>query len=130
MRSSPRIPSHDALQGCFTSITSSGIGWLRMILVGRPAGPEVSTLRFPDYYRTMNVSAAARLVSLLVLVLFCAGADWPAWRGPRGNGVCDETGLPLNWSSTENVSWKAPLPGPGNSTPIVSGGKVFVDRKS
>ena len=53
-------------------------------------------------------------------------ADWPAWRGPYGTGVCDETDLPTKWSATENVAWKAPLPGPGTSTPVIAAGRVFV----
>ena len=55
-------------------------------------------------------------------------ADWPAWRGPTGIGVSAETDLPTKWSKTENVRWRVPLPEPGNSTPIVSKGRVFVTQ--
>src|SRR3954471_426178 len=55
-----------------------------------------------------------------------AAADWPAWRGPAGNGITQETNLPETWSQTENVTWRAPLPGPGNSSPVVLGDRVFV----
>ncbi len=55
-------------------------------------------------------------------------ADWPAWRGPTGQGHCDEAGLPLTWSGTENVRWKVPLDHPGNSTPVVWGDRVFVTQ--
>jgi len=51
--------------------------------------------------------------------------NWPAWRGPNGDGVTTETNLPLTWSATENVRWKIPLPEPGNSTPIVWGDRIF-----
>src|SRR3954470_14405488 len=57
-------------------------------------------------------------------------ADWPAWRGPAGNGITQETNLPESWSQTENVTWKAPLPGPGNSTPVVFGDRVFLTAAS
>lgn len=53
-------------------------------------------------------------------------ADWPAWRGPTGQGVTAERDLPTTWSATENVTWKTPLPGPGNSTPVVWGDRVFL----
>src|SRR5918995_3665778 len=53
-------------------------------------------------------------------------ADWPGWRGPKGDGSSDETAFPVQWSATENVKWKAALPGTGHSSPIVSRGKVFV----
>ena len=56
-----------------------------------------------------------------------AGAgDWPAFRGPDGNGMADEKTAPLHWGPDKNVRWKAPLPGPGNSSPIVSRGRVYV----
>ena len=52
--------------------------------------------------------------------------DWPQWRGPEANGISPETGLPLRWSASENVAWKARLPGRGMSTPIVLADRVFV----
>lgn len=55
-----------------------------------------------------------------------AAEDWPAFRGPRGNGISAETSVPLNWATDRNVAWKIPLPTPGNGSPIVSAGRVFV----
>ena len=70
--------------------------------------------------------------TLLLLILFSSLAaqagDWPAWRGPQGIGVSDEKDLPIKWSAKESVRWRVPLPGPGNSTPIVSRGRVFVTQ--
>lgn len=60
-------------------------------------------------------------------------ANWPQWRGPNFNGSTTETGLPLKWSKTENVVWRAKLPGAGAATPVVWEDKVFVssaDAKS
>jgi outer membrane protein assembly factor BamB len=34
--------------------------------------------------------------------------------------------VPLRWSGTENVAWKAPVPGVGHSSPIVAGDRVFL----
>ncbi|MDX1983942.1 MAG: PQQ-binding-like beta-propeller repeat protein [Bryobacteraceae bacterium] len=67
----------------------------------------------------------------LLLVLACLSTpalaeNWPSWRGPAASGVSSETGLPLTWSRTENVAWRVPLSDPGNSTPIVWGGRIFV----
>ncbi len=53
-------------------------------------------------------------------------ADWPQFRGPLGGGHSTETGLPLRWSETENVTWKAVVPGRGFSSPVVHGGKVWL----
>jgi outer membrane protein assembly factor BamB len=54
------------------------------------------------------------------------GDNWPQFRGPTGQGLSAETGLPLNWSATENIVWKTPLPGEAWSSPIVWGDHVFV----
>ncbi len=69
-----------------------------------------------------------RVASVLAFCVSCpAMADnWPAWRGAAGTGVTSESDLPTRFSSTENVTWKAPLPEPGNSTPIVWQDHVFV----
>src|SRR5262245_22136185 len=64
-----------------------------------------------------------------VLVLMTASAmasDWPAFRGPSGNGVAQEDKAPLHWGAGKNVRWKVTLPGPGNGSPIVSRGRVFL----
>ncbi len=34
--------------------------------------------------------------------------------------------MPVTWSATENLKWKRDLPGPGSSSPIVVGDKVFI----
>jgi outer membrane protein assembly factor BamB len=52
--------------------------------------------------------------------------DWPHWRGPRATGVAPDQRLPVRWSATDNVAWKAPLAGVGISTPIVAGDQVYV----
>ena len=81
------------------------------------------------------------MVRVVVLGLFlCAlpasAAEWPSWRGPTGEGVCEEKDLPLTWDAkkNENILWKVPLPGAeakagmdkNQSSPIVARGKVFV----
>src|SRR5688500_5358578 len=53
-------------------------------------------------------------------------ADWPHWRGPNASGVAPDRTLPIRWSVSENVAWKAPIAGAGVSTPIVSGDRVYV----
>ena len=59
-----------------------------------------------------------------------AAADWPRFRGVNGLGVADATPLPTTWSDTAGVAWKTALPGTGNSSPIVAGGKVYVQASS
>jgi outer membrane protein assembly factor BamB len=52
--------------------------------------------------------------------------NWPQWRGPAGQGVSPETNLPSEWSGTQNVAWKTPIPGRGHSSPIVWGNRLFL----
>ena len=55
-----------------------------------------------------------------------AARYWPRWRGPSGQGAVSGTGYPDTWSATENVLWKAPVPGTGNSSPIVWRDRIFL----
>ncbi len=52
--------------------------------------------------------------------------DWPRFRGPTGMGTSGATGLPLTWSESENLAWKVALPGPGASSPIVFGERIYI----
>ncbi len=66
-----------------------------------------------------------------VLVCFAFGSiaiagNWPNWRGPAYNGVALGKGFPTHWSQTENVLWKADLPGKGASTPVVWGERIVL----
>jgi outer membrane protein assembly factor BamB len=54
--------------------------------------------------------------------------NWPGWRGPRGDGTSAEKDVPTTWGPDENVRWKGKLPGPGNSSPIVWGDRVFLTQ--
>ena len=51
---------------------------------------------------------------------------WSRFRGPNGSAVSDARGLPVKWDSGNGVAWKTPLPGPGSSSPIVVGDKIFL----
>ena len=51
---------------------------------------------------------------------------WPRWRGPSGQGLVYGSGYPDTWSETENILWKTPVPGTGNSSPIVWEDHIFI----
>jgi outer membrane protein assembly factor BamB len=51
---------------------------------------------------------------------------WPQWRGPLSTGEAPHADPPLSWSEHDNVKWKTPIPGEGDSTPIVWGDRVFL----
>jgi outer membrane protein assembly factor BamB len=52
--------------------------------------------------------------------------DWPAFRGPGGQGHSTERGLPLEWGEARNVRWKTPVAGLGWSSPVVANGRVWL----
>jgi outer membrane protein assembly factor BamB len=67
----------------------------------------------------------------LVLVFVSAGAAsaadvWPQFRGPTGQGEALEERLPLEWSESEGIKWKTPLPGRGWSSPVIADGRIWV----
>ena len=56
-----------------------------------------------------------------------AATDWPAWRGPTRDGLAAPgQSPPIQWSETENVLWKVPLPGRGHSSPTVVGERIYL----
>src|SRR5690349_5305588 len=53
--------------------------------------------------------------------------DWPCWRGPTQDGIAAPgQSLPVKWSETENVLWKAPIPGRGHGSPTVIGDAIYL----
>lgn len=70
-----------------------------------------------------------------VLLFVCAactafGADWRQFRGPGGQGISEEKGLPTKWSADENIVWKLKLPGAGASSPVTLGKRLFLTAYS
>ncbi len=51
---------------------------------------------------------------------------WPQWRGPTASGASDQGRPPLEWSESDNVRWKVPIPGRGHATPIIWGDRIYV----
>lgn len=78
-----------------------------------------------------HAPAAARGLVVLGIALVSgsmpgASGDWPAFRGPTGDGHSQERGLPVEWSDSRNVVWKTPIPGRGWSSPAVAGDRVWL----
>jgi PQQ-like domain len=64
---------------------------------------------------------------LATLAVGTAATDqWPQFRGLKAGVVPDDPSLPDTWSETENVAWKATIPGFGWSSPIVWDDHIFV----
>lgn len=66
------------------------------------------------------------VLSLGVLTAIAAFADWPEFRGPTGQGLSQSADLPVEWSETQNVAWKVPIPGLGWSSPAILGSKAWM----
>lgn len=96
-------------------LTPSGGEALRLQRsIGEALGP--GALRRPDAAPRASETAGAATV------------HWPAFRGANASGIGDGAELPEEWdlASGRNVRWSSPLPGLGNSSPVVWGNKVFV----
>lgn len=80
--------------------------------------------------RSLAVAALLACPALWVMsgAAVCLGEDWRQWRGPAGDGVSGERGLPQRWTREQNVVWRVELPGPGNSTPVISGDRIFLTQ--
>ena len=76
------------------------------------------------------VSAAIVGLGMVVMAGSGNGSDamdyWPSWRGPLHSGVAPNGDPPVEWSETKNIRWKVKLPGPGHSTPVVWGDRIYV----
>lgn len=66
------------------------------------------------------------ILPLLLLAAAAHAENWPQWRGPGGNGVSSEKGLPSQWNSTQNVAWKTEIPGRGHSSPVIWGDRLYL----
>jgi outer membrane protein assembly factor BamB len=68
----------------------------------------------------------AALAAAVLLPVPAQAEDWPEFRGPTGQGIVQGTRLPVEWSPTENVTWKQSLPGTGWSSPVVVKGRIYL----
>ncbi len=96
-----------------------------------PGGSKAATISFvPSGDREkpmMRLSGFLLLGVTIVSSAASAGENWPRFRGPSAVGVAqDDERLPDRWSKTENVSWRADVPGWGWSSPVVWGNRVFL----
>lgn len=81
----------------------------------------------------MRPTRAGSFLLVMMVCLACSESveidpgAWPQWRGRDGHGRSDTHSLPSTWSDdASNVRWRALIPGKGNSSPIVSQGRVFL----
>src|ERR1051326_1690529 len=87
------------------------------------------SLRLQEIHRGYIFSLAAAFVCALMLrplIVHAQDVAWPQFRGPQSNPVGTHAKLAERWAKTENVEWSQEIPGRGWSSPIVTGGKVYL----
>lgn len=62
----------------------------------------------------------------LVTSITTNAENWTRFRGPNGQGISSESGLPVEWSSEDNVAWKTKIPGSAWSSPIAYDDHLFL----
>ena len=78
-------------------------------------------MRRPGACRTLAVGFC-----FLLLAFDVHAEDWPQWRGRNRDGVWNESGILQNFSAGGlKVRWRTPV-GPGWSSPVVAGGRVYL----
>ncbi|MBK8315644.1 MAG: PQQ-binding-like beta-propeller repeat protein [Acidobacteria bacterium] len=89
-------------------------------------------LELKSFHKVIDRHFLARLttlvcvLSLTSLTIHSQNLSWPQFRGPESNPVSTNALLAERWSKTENVEWMQEIPGRGWSSPIVTGGKVYL----
>lgn len=51
---------------------------------------------------------------------------WPQFRGPDGDGIAKTQSAPIQFSETENLTWRTELPGRAWSSPVVAQNVIWV----
>jgi outer membrane protein assembly factor BamB len=65
-------------------------------------------------------------LAFLLSISLLPAADWPEFRGSNAQGQSEATNLPLIWSPTSHIAWKATVAGVGWSSPVVIGNRIFL----
>ncbi len=65
------------------------------------------------------------LIIVTAVIATTPADSWQAFRG-TGNSISDAEQLPLKWSDESGIAWKAPLPGYGQSSPVIWQDRVFL----
>jgi outer membrane protein assembly factor BamB len=100
---------------------------LRLPLVAALFAFMLATARGPLVAQGSSPARDTQQADVRMISVDGEGAKyWPGWRGPSGQGIVSGTGYPDTWSATENVAWKKPVGGRGNSSPIVWGDRIFL----
>jgi outer membrane protein assembly factor BamB len=103
-------------------------------LAGQDPAGNIASMTYVDCVSAWELNSKA--LSMVAAAALCGGinsssllageANWPQFRGPGALGVTTNNSLPESWSASDNVEWKAEIPGRGWSSPIAWGDRVFL----
>ncbi len=89
--------------------------------------PQLKSIRkVIDRHILFRLAGLACALLLASPTVYGQDSVWPQFRGPGANPVGTHARLADRWSKTENVEWSQEIPGRGWSSPIVTGGKVYL----
>jgi len=80
----------------------------------------ISATRFSFATQSLLLGASLLFAGIL------PAADWHQFRGPTGQGTSQSTNVPVEWDESKNVVWKESLAGQGWSSPVLSGGRIYL----
>jgi len=88
---------------------------------------QISDGGTPNMQRATVVCLSIALsFALLLSTSVSLAENWKQFRGPGAAARSDETGLPTTWDGRTNIVWKTALPGPGASSPVTYGDRIYV----
>src|SRR5918992_2222203 len=74
------------------------------------------------------MSKAVLTLILLTSAITINAQEWTQWRGPARDGSVSAKNVPAKWPETLQRAWRVEI-GEGYSSPVVSGGRVFVHTR-
>lgn len=93
---------------------------LRLPIGSQPRHSAIA--RIAQFSLALSLSASSSIAQSTPL----SSGDWTQFRGPGAAGKSNIKGIPLTWGDDSGIAWKTPLPGPGASSPIVVGDRIYL----
>ena len=75
--------------------------------------------------RSLSLTIA---LALLLTASLARAQEWPGWRGPERDGTVPAAHAPATWPEAFAPAWRVEI-GEGYSSPVISGGRVFVHSR-
>ncbi len=63
---------------------------------------------------------------LSIATAYVQADEWTRFLGNKGDATVEKADIPSEWADDKNLKWKSELPGPGSSSPIVLGDRVYL----